>query len=140
MPENKTKVNTASVAGFLSLIDDETRRADAKALLKLMETASGQKAVMWGPAIVGFGSHHYKYESGREGDMPLIAFSPRKAALVLYGMHGAPDAEALLAKLGKCESGKGCVYIKKIADVDQKALGALLKKAWVAAKAKPGAC
>jgi len=85
MAENKTKPTKISVAEFIDAITDKDRRADAKALVKLMQKAAGEKPKMWGPSIVGFGSHHYVYDSGREGDMPLIAFSPRKSATVLYG-------------------------------------------------------
>jgi len=127
MAENKTKATKLSVTDFISAITDEARRADAKALVKLMQNASGEKPQMWGPSIVGFGGYHYKYESGREGDMPIIAFSPRKAATVLYGL-GASDSKALLEKLGKHTTGKGCVYIKKLADVDQKVLEAMAVK------------
>ena len=126
MAENKTKANNVSVAAFIEAITDEGRRADAKALVKLMQKASGEKPKMWGASIIGFGSHHYVYDSGREGDMPLIAFSPRKAATVLYGLGGS---KALLPKLGKHTSGKGCVYIKKLADVDQKILESMAAKA-----------
>ena len=126
MPENKTKPTTVSVTGFIASIQNETQRADAKVLVKLMQAATGEKAKMWGPSIIGFGSCHYKYESGREGDMPLIAFSPRKAATVLYGATSASDTDALLAKLGKHTTGKGCLYIKKLSDVDQKVLESLL--------------
>ena len=114
MAENKTKPTELSVAAFIEAITDETKRADAKALVKLMQSASGEKPKMWGPSIIGFGSIHYKYDSGREGDMPLIGFSPRKAANVLYGAIGFSGAEALLAKLGKHTTGKGCLYIKKL--------------------------
>ena len=106
---------------------------DAKALVKMMQSASGEKPTMWGPAIVGFGSVHYKYDSGREGDMPMIGFSPRKAASVLYGAIGFSGADALLAKLGKHSTGKGCLYIKKLSDVDRKVLTSMVVKA-VAAK------
>jgi hypothetical protein len=133
MADNKTKPTQLGVATFIDALTDETRRADAKALVKLMQSATGEKPKMWGPSIVGFGSYHYKYESGREGDMPLVGFSPRKAAAVLYGVTGFSDAEALLAKLGKHTTGKGCLYIKKLADVDHKALEALVVKS-VAAK------
>jgi hypothetical protein len=125
MAENKTKPTKLSVSAFIDAITDEGRRADAKALVKLMQKASGEKPTMWGPSIIGFGSRHYVYESGREGDMPLIAFSPRKSATVLYGLS---DAEALLPKLGKHTRGKGCVYIKKLADVDLKVLEAMVAK------------
>ncbi len=128
MAENKTKANNVSVAAFIEAITDEGRRADAKALVKLMQKASGEKPKMWGASIIGFGSHHYVYDSGREGDMPLIAFSPRKAATVLYGLGGS---KALLPKLGKHTTGKGCVYIKKLADVDQKILESMAAKAVV---------
>jgi hypothetical protein len=133
MAENKTKPTELSVAAFIAALTDPTRRADAKTLVKLMQGAAGEKPKMWGPSIIGFGSHHYKYESGREGDMPVIGFSPRKAANVLYGMTGSTDSKALLAKLGKHTTGKGCLYIKKLADVDQQVLEAVAFKA-VAAK------
>ena len=98
-----------------------------------MQSATGEKPKMWGPSIIGFGSYHYMYESGREGDMPLAGFSPRKAATVVYGMTGFSDSEALRAKLGKHTTGRGCLYIKKLADVDQKVLETLILKS-VAAK------
>jgi hypothetical protein len=126
--ENKTKPTKISVAAFIAAVADESRRADAKVLLKLMQTASGEKPKMWGPSIIGFGSYHYKYETGREGDMPLVGFSPRKAATVLYVTKDFKDAEALLAKLGKCSTSKGCMYVKKLEDVDLKVLETLVVK------------
>ena len=126
MAENKTKATKVSVSAFIDAITDKDRRADAKALVKLMQKAAGEKPKMWGPSIIGFGSYHYTYDSGREGDMPVVAFSPRKAATVLYGLS---DAEALLPKLGKHTRGKGCVYIKKLADVDQEVLETMVAKA-----------
>ena len=120
MAENKTRPTKISVAGFIAALPDEAKRADARTLVKMMQVASGEKPAMWGPSIVGFGSVHYVYESGREGDMPLIGFSPRKPALVIYGV--ARTSEALLDKLGKHTTGKGCLYIKKLADVDVKVL------------------
>ncbi len=136
MAENKTQPTKVSVAKFIDTITDETRRADARALVKMMQSASGEKPTMWGPAIVGFGSVHYKYDSGREGDMPIIGFSPRKAASVLYGAIGFSGADALLAKLGKHTTGKGCLYIKKLAEVDKKVLEAMLAKALAAKRWK----
>ena len=136
MAENKTKPTKLSVAAFIDTITDPARREDAKALVKLMQSASGEKPKMWGPSIIGFGSYHYKYESGREGDMPLIGFSPRKVANVLYGMSGSNDSKALLAKLGKHSTGKGCLYIKKLADVDQNVLQAMASKAVAALRAR----
>ena len=129
MAENKTKATKASVSEYIDGLTDPTRRADAKVLVQLMQRASGEKPKMWGPAIVGFGSYHYKYESGREGDMPLIGFSPRKAASVLYGMLGSSGTEALLDELGKHTTGKGCLYIKRMADVDTAILEKLMKHA-----------
>jgi len=138
MAENKTKPTEVSVTAYIDAIPDAAKRADAKALAKLMQGVAGEKPKMWGPSIVGFGSYHYKYESGREGDMPLIAFSPRKPAIVLYGVTGFHGADGLLAKLGKHTTGKGCLYIKKLADVDGKVLETLVIKALAAKSAKHG--
>ncbi len=135
MADNKTKPTKLSVAVFIDALTDPVRRSDAKALIKLMQNAAGEKPRMWGPSIVGFGSCHYKYESGREGDAPVIAFSPRKAATVLYGVTGFGEASALLAKLGKHSTGKGCLYIKKLADVDQHTLEILIVKSLAAKRA-----
>jgi hypothetical protein len=136
MAENKTKPTKLSVAAFIDALTDETKRADAKALVKLMQSATGEKPKMWGPSIIGFGTYHYTYESGREGDMPLAGFSPRKAATVLYGMMGCSDSEALFAKLGKHTTGKGCLYIKKLADVDRQVLEALVARSVAATRAR----
>ena len=136
MAENKTKPTKLSVAAFIETLTDPARRADAKALVKLMQSASGEKPKMWGPSIIGFGSYHYRYESGREGDMPLIGFSPRKAATVLYNLLGSNDSAALLAKLGKHTTGKGCLYIKKLADVDRQVLQALAAKSVARTRAR----
>ena len=136
MADNKTKPTSLSVAAFLDAITDPTQRADAKALVKVMQSAAGEKPRMWGPSIIGFGSYHYKYESGREGDMPLIGFSPRKAATVLYGMIGSDGCKALLPKLGKHTTGKGCLYIKKLAEVDMKILETLIENAVAATRAR----
>jgi hypothetical protein len=136
MADNKTKPTKVSVAAFIDALTDQTSRADAKALVKLMQSATGEKAKMWGPSIIGFGSYHYTYESGREGDAPLIGFSPRKAATVLYGATGCGDSEALLTKLGKHTTGKGCLYIKKLADVDYKVLEDMVVKSVAAKRAR----
>jgi len=133
MAENKTKATKVSVAAFIDALTDKDKRKDAKALVKLMQGAAGEKPKMWGPSIVGFGSYHYTYDSGREGDMPVVGFSPRKAATVLYGLS---EAEALLPKLGKHTRGKGCVYIKKLADVDQKVLQTMVVKSVAARRAR----
>ena len=136
MAENKTKATKVSVADFIDKIKDQTRQADAKALIKLMRRATGEYPVMWGPAIVGFGSYHYKYESGREGDMLVVGFSPRNAANVLYGLLGSDAAKKLLGKLGKHTTGKGCLYVKKLADVDEAVLETLIIDAFAASRAR----
>src|ERR1039458_1281579 len=136
MAENKTKPTKLSVAAFIDALKDQTKRADAKALAKLMQSVIGDKPKSWCPSINGSASHHYKYDSGREGDMPLAGFSPRKAATVLYIGAGFSDAEALLAKLGKHTTGKGCLYIKKLADVDQNVLETLVVKSVAARRAR----
>src|SRR5580658_10548547 len=136
MPENKTKPSQLSVAAFIGALPDPIKRADAKTLVKLMQSAASEKPKMWGPSIIGFGSYHYRYESGREGDMPLIGFSPRKVATVLYNMTGPDDCKALLAKLGKHTTGKGCLYIKKLADVDQQVLTAMAVKSVAAMRTR----
>jgi hypothetical protein len=136
MADNKTKPTKVTVAAFIDALTDQTRRADAKALVKLMQSATGEKPKMWGPSIIGFGSCHYKYDSGREGDMPLVGFSPRKPATVLYIMTGFRDSETLLAKLGKHSTGKSCLYVKKLAEVDPKVLEALVVKSLAAMRAR----
>jgi Domain of unknown function (DU1801) len=136
MAENKTKPNKLRVTAFIDALTDPTRRTDAKALVKLMQSAAGEKPKMWGPSIIGFGSYHYRYESGREGNMPVIAFSPRKGAIVLYGVTGFSEAAAQLAKLGKHTTGKGCLYIKKLADVDQHVLETLVVESLAAKRAR----
>ena len=128
MAENKTKLTAASVDDFINSLP-EPRQADARTLVKLMQSVSRQKPKMWGSSIIGCGSYHYRYDSGREGDMPLISFSPRKAATVLYGMLEHSEAKALLAKLGRHTTGKVCLYIKKLADVDRTVLETLIKSA-----------
>jgi hypothetical protein len=139
MAENKTKPTEVSVAAFIEALPDQAQRNDAKALVKLMQSASKEKAKMWGPSIVGFGSYHYKYDSGREGDAPLVGFSPRKAALVLYGLgafSASDPSDPLRTSLGKYTTGKGCVYIKKLADVSPKVLETVIAKCVTAGRKK----
>ena len=125
MAELKTQQNDASVTDFINGVD-EKRRDDCFALLDLMEEVTGAPATMWGSAIVGFGNDHYTYASGREGDWPVVGFSPRKQNLTLYIMAGFDRYEELLAKLGKHSTGKSCLYIKRLADVDRDVLRALV--------------
>ncbi len=118
MADNKTRETGASVASYMAAIADDDRRKDCKALAKLMTKVTKEPAKMWGTSIVGFGSVHYKYDSGREGDMCLVGFSSRKAEISVYGTGSAPAREKLLAKLGKHKTGKGCLYIARLDDVD----------------------
>jgi hypothetical protein len=124
--ELKTKENEASVEDFLNAVADEQQRADAFAVTEMMRKATKSEPKMWGPAIVGFGSRKYKYPDGREMDWMVIGFSPRKANLTLYILDGSADQEKLLAKLGKHSTGKSCLYIKRLADVDQRVLKELV--------------
>jgi hypothetical protein len=110
-------------------VPDPVKRADAQTLIDLMRKASGHEATLWGPSIIGFGSVHYVYETGREGDMPLVGFSPRKAATVLYGVANFDGSQALLAQLGKYSQGKGCLYLKRLSDVNVDVLGKLIEGA-----------
>ncbi len=123
----------ASVAKFIDAVENETRRKDAKTLLAMMKKVTGEKAVMWGPSIIGFGKYHYKYESGREGDMCLVGFSPRKANMVLYVL-GYGEGEPLLKKLGRHKHGVSCLYVNKLDDVDLGVLEKLIKKSYETTK------
>ncbi|WP_029278811.1 DUF1801 domain-containing protein [Pedobacter borealis] len=118
MAQNKTTENDLSVPGFLNTIPDENKRADCFNLSDIISQVTGFKAKMWGNAIVGFGSYHYKYESGREGDAPLVGFSPRKDAIALYLSSQFKYREELLAKFGKHKTAKACIYLKKMSDID----------------------
>ena len=117
MAELKTKPTNASVKDFLNQIPDEERRNDCFAVAKMMEEITGSKPKMWGPSIVGFGSYHYKYASGREGDWPIAAFSPRKKELTLYIMMGFEEHPELMKQLGKHSTAKSCLYIKRLSDI-----------------------
>jgi len=127
MAENKTKANESSVDDFLAKTDDATR-ADCYRIISLMGKITGEKPKMWGPAIVGFGQYHYKYESGREGDICKIGFSPRKGKLTLYVLAGIEGQSELLAKIGKHQAGKGCLYIKKVDDINLEVLEQMIRK------------
>ena len=130
MPENKTKPTDVSVDAFLAGVEPEQRRIDGRVILDMMTRLTGEPPVMWGPSIIGFGTLHYRTEAGREGDIGRIGFAPRKAQLVLYLAPGMPGRDALLAKLGKHSTGKGCLYIRKLADVDLAVLEELIARSW----------
>jgi len=125
--ELKTKENDSSVADFLRSVADDQQRADSLRIVEIFEKATGEKPKMWGPSIVGFGHRVLKYDSGRELDWMINGFSPRKANFALYGMTGGAIADELLAKLGKHKTGKGCLYIKKLSDIDENVLSKLVE-------------
>ena len=136
MAELKTKPTQASVKEFLNQIPDKERRDDCFAVAKMMEEITGDKPKMWGPSIVGFGTHHYKYASGREGDWPVAAFSPRKKDLTLYMMVGFQEQDPeLMKQLGKHSTGKSCLYIKRLSDIHVPTLKKLIKASVKSAKA-----
>ncbi|MDH3579060.1 MAG: DUF1801 domain-containing protein [Hyphomicrobiales bacterium] len=124
------------MAAFLEAVDNEARKRDAHTLNAMMERITGEKGVMWGPSIVGFDTYHYKYASGREGDWMITGFSPRKAALSVYIMPGFSEYAALMAKLGKHKTGKSCLYINKLPDIDLDVLEEIVTKsvAWMRQK------
>jgi len=126
MYELKTKENDNDVMEFIEQVESERKRADAYQLLDLFTETTGFKAKMWGSSIIGFGSYHYKYASGHEGDAPLVGFSPRKAKISLYFATGDTEREQLLKDFGKHTTGKACVYINKVADIDVNVLKALI--------------
>ena len=130
MAEIKTKVNEASVEEFLSTVQDEQKRRDCFEIVKMMKQVTKKEPKMWGSAIIGFGSYHYKYESGREGDMPQIGFSPRKQNITLYIGVGGNSGNPLLKNLGKHTTAKACLYIKKLADVDRNVLRELIAESY----------
>ena len=126
MAELKTKQNNTSVTEFIAAVVDKQQRVDARKISAMMRTATGSRAKMWGTNIVGFGSYHYKYASGQEGDWPIVGFSPRKQNLSLYIMPGFGRFDKLMAKLGKYKTGKSCLYIKRLSDVDEIVLEKLI--------------
>lgn len=130
MSENSTQPTAASVTDFVAAVENPRRREDAEAVLRMMRSASGTEPIMWGPTIIGFGSYHYRYETGREGDAAAIGFSPRAANLALYGLTIAPESEELLARLGKHRRGAACLYVNKLDDVDTDVLEQLIAAGW----------
>ncbi len=126
MAENKTKPIRRSVTAFINGIDDSQKRADIKKVAAMMRKATGKNAAMWGAGIVGYGQYHYKYASGREGDFFLTGFSPRKQALTIYIIAGFSKFDSLMKKLGKYKTGKSCLYIRRLSDVDEKVLERLI--------------
>ncbi|MDJ0653178.1 MAG: DUF1801 domain-containing protein [Xanthomonadales bacterium] len=128
MAGNKTHRNTQSVDTYLASVDNEQRRRDSLEVLEMMRDITGMKPEMWGSSMVGFGSYHYRYDSGREGDWFLTGFAPRKQALTLYIMDGFAGQDALMEKLGKHKTGKSCLYINKLDDIHRPTLRQLIRK------------
>ncbi len=124
--EAKTKPTKMSPIQFIAGIEDESLRSDCRVIMKLMKSVTGEPPKMWGPSIIGFGSYHYKYASGHEGDACLVGFAPRKPNMVLYVMAGFTRRNALLAKLGKHKTGKACLYIRSLKDIDMQVLESLV--------------
>ena len=127
MAKLKTRPTNQSVDEFIASVENETKRSDCEVLLELMQQLTGESPVMWGDSIVGFGNYHFKYESGRELDWMLAGFSPRKQNLTIYFMGGFKNQELLLEKLGKAKNSVGCLYIKKLADIDMEVLTEMIK-------------
>jgi hypothetical protein len=134
--ENKTQATVTRVEDFITGIADENQRADARSLIAMMTRLSGEPATMWGPSIIGFGRYRYRYDSGREGEMCRIGFSPRKGQTVLYLIDGFEGHAELMAKLGKHKTGKSCLYVKRLSDIDLVALEDMCRSslAYMAAK------
>ncbi len=128
MSKLKTTQNEADVNAFLDAVENPRRRADSRQVLDLIQAVTGEPPKMWGSSIVGFGSYHYRYASGREGDWPVVGFSPRKQNLVIYIMPGFSDYGDLLGKLGKYRTGKSCLYVNKLDDVDLELLEQLVRE------------
>lgn len=128
MAELKTKPTGASVAAFIAAVDDDGKRRDAREVMAMMRAATGKRARMWGTSIVGFGTYHYKWRSGQEGDWPVTGLSPRKQYLTIYIMPGFSRYGALMKKLGKYKTGKSCLYLKRLDDVDRDVLRRLIER------------
>lgn len=124
--EAKTKPTKISPARFIAAIEDESLRKDCRVIMKLMKSVTGEPPRMWGPSIVGFGSYHYQYASGHEGDICLVGFAPRKPNIVLYVMAGSSQRDALLERLGKHKTSKACLYIRSLKDIDMQVLEMLV--------------
>ncbi len=124
--QNKTTVTDSDVRTFLDAVSPEQKREDAYRIMEIMEELTGEEGKMWGASIIGYGSYHYKYDSGREGDAPRVGFSPRKAKHSMYIMSGFSNYEDILARLGKFKIGKSCLYVNKLADIDEEVLKELI--------------
>ncbi len=130
MADNKTAPSENSVADLIEALPQERRRAEARTVVNLLQQTTGEKPVVWGPSMIGFGTLHYTYESGREGDTARVAFAARKSGLTFYGLKDHPDSAALFESLGSYTEGVGCVYVKSLDQIDQDVLADLVRLAW----------
>ena len=130
MAENKTVANDGDVDAFIEAIEDESKRIDARSIMEIMKEITGEKPTMWGTSIVGFGSYHYVYASGRKGDFMMTGFSPRKRNLSIYVMPGFSEYGGLLEKLGRHKLGRSCLYINKLNDVDEGVLRTIIARGY----------
>lgn len=136
MAENKTVANDGDVEAFIESIEDENQRNDAHSIMKMMEEITGESPTMWGTSIVGFGSYHYVYASGRKGDFMMTGFSPRKRNTSIYVMPGFSEYGDLLSKLGKHKLGRSCLYVNKLSDVDEDVLRSIVARGYQDMKAR----
>lgn len=136
MADNKTKVNNASVKAYLEQVESETQKKEAYEILEMMKRITKQKPKMWGDALIGFDTYHYKYASGREGDWFITGFSPRKGKMSIYLLPTLLESSPLMEKLGKHKKGKGCLYVKTLDDIDKKVLEKLIKETYTIMKKK----
>lgn len=136
MTENKTRPNNNSVIAFLNSVEGEEKSKDSHALLQLFKSITLEPGVMWGESIVGFGSYHYKYDSGREGDMCITGFSPRKSNFSIYIMSGFSNYQDLLEQLGPHKTGKACLYVKRLSDIDMDVLSEIIRSSYLHYKNK----
>ncbi|TQO36893.1 uncharacterized protein DUF1801 [Arenibacter algicola] len=136
MTENKTRPNNNSVIAFLNSVEGEEKSKDSHALLQMFKSITLEPAVMWGESIVGFGSYHYKYDSGREGDMCITGFSPRKSNFSIYIMSGFSNYQDLLEQLGPHKTGKACLYVKRLSDIDMDVLSEIIRSSYLHYKNK----
>ena len=136
MADNKTRPTGASVSALINAIEEPQRRADVRKVAAMMKTATGSRPKMWGESIVGYGSYRYRYDSGREGEFMITGFSPRKQALTIYIMPGFSRYDALMARLGRYRTGKSCLYLRRLADVDEDVLRQLITRSVADMRAK----
>ena len=129
MSELKTKPTGSSVTAFVNAVEDPGRRSDCREVMRIMRSVTGKRPKMWGTSIIGYGSYHYKYKSGREGEWPAVGLSPRKRNLTIYIMPGFSRYGALMKKLGRYKTGKSCLYVKSLDDIDRRVLRKLVTKA-----------